>query len=168
MNVSITFRGACAMTMPMSDRSQPRFLLKAVMSGALVIGASGGMQAKAGEASSFCLIVSCKNELAAVEIYAPASICYAGVDEFFRGLRKDNRGYYALDLREAGKGKPLEPVHLRAMEGGRGIEIDQYTRGLPPTRVPKEGGVVSFDKRFAEDMSCSPLLETAAPGERSD
>lgn len=153
--------------MPHFDRSHLRRLLKALTCGALIAGAAGGMQAKAGEASSFCLVVVCKNESAAVEIYAPAPICYAGVDEFFKGLLKDNRGYYALDLREAGKGKPLEPIHLKAIEGNKGIEVHQYTRGLPPARVPKEGGAVSFDRRFAEDMTCSPLFETAAPSEKS-
>ena len=35
--------------------------------------------------------------------------------------------------------------------------VDQYTRKLPPTRVPVAGGKVSFDKRFAEDMVCGPF-----------
>ena len=39
----------------------------------------------------------------------------------------------------------------------KAVVVDQYTRKLPPTRVPVAGGKVSFDKRFAEDMVCGPF-----------
>ena len=39
----------------------------------------------------------------------------------------------------------------------RGLIVDQYTRGLPPSTVPLKGGKVTFDKRFAENMACGPI-----------
>jgi len=119
-------------------------------------------QAFAAEPESYCLIISCKNDGAIAEIYAPESICYNGFEAFFEGIRGGRRGFYALDLNEYSKGKPLEPVNLRAGKGNNSIEVDQFTRGLPPTTIPKEGGTVSFDNRFAANMVCSPLFDTGA------
>ena len=35
--------------------------------------------------------------------------------------------------------------------------VNQYTRGLPPTRIPVAGGTVDFDKRFGTEAKCSAL-----------
>ncbi len=112
------------------------------------------------EPESYCLIVSCKNDAAVAEIYAPERICNNGFDAFFAAIQTGQRGYYALDLNEYGKGKVLEPATLRASKVNKGVDVDQFTRGLPPATVPKEGGTVSFDTRFATGMVCSPLFET--------
>jgi hypothetical protein len=111
---------------------------------------------------TYCLIISCKNEDTVVEIYAPEQICHKGDDAFFKGLQSGQRGFYALDLNNFNKGKPLEPINLRAAKENSGIVVDQFTRRLPPTTVPREGGEVSFDTRFASNMRCSPLFETGS------
>jgi hypothetical protein len=111
---------------------------------------------------SYCLVISCKNDGAVVEIYAPQRICYRGYDEFFKDLQSEQRGLYALDLNGYDKGKSLEPINLRATRRNSGIIVDQFTRRLPATTVPREGGKVSFDNRFATDMLCSPLFETGS------
>ena len=40
---------------------------------------------------------------------------------------------------------------------GKTVIVNQYTRGLPPTRIPVGGGTVDFDHRFATDAKCGPL-----------
>jgi hypothetical protein len=111
---------------------------------------------------SYCLVISCKSDDAVVEICAPQRICYKGYDEFFKDLQSEQRGLYALDLSGYDKGKSLEPINLRATKRNTGIIVDQFTRRLPATAVPREGGKVSFDTRFATDMLCSPPFETGA------
>jgi len=118
------------------------------------------VQLSAAEPESYCLIATCKNEDAVAEIYAPQRACYAGTDAFFESIRTSQRGYYALDLNAAGKGKPLEPVNLKAAAGNKGVQVDQFTRGLPAATIPAEGGTVSFDNRFAQNMVCTPLFKT--------
>jgi hypothetical protein len=104
---------------------------------------------------AFARVLQCKNENARVELYLPDAIAHGGND--WRALEKTTAGYFALDLSDAGKGKPLEPVRVTLTKDKRGLIVDQYTRGLPPTTVPLEGGKVSFDKRFAENMTCGPV-----------
>ncbi len=120
------------------------------------------VQVRADSPESYCLIISCKNDEAVAEIYAPERICYNGDDEFFKGLQSEQRGFYALDLNDFNKGKPLEPINIRAAKENSGIVVDQFTRRLPPTTVPRGGGKVSFDTRFATNMVCSPLFETGS------
>lgn len=117
------------------------------------------------DAAAYCLVTSCTNAGAGAEVYAPDRICHNGSDEFFNALQGEQRGLFALDLNAYGKGKAVEPINIRAAEGNSGIIVDQFTRGLPPTEVPKTGGTVSFDKRFGEDMKCSPLFETSTLAE---
>ena len=50
----------------------------------------------------------CKNDDARVELYLPAAIVDGRRHANVRLARPVN-GYYALDLSDAGKGKPLEP-----------------------------------------------------------
>ena len=39
----------------------------------------------------------------------------------------------------------------------KSVIVDQYTRKLPPTRVPVAGGTVDFDKRFGTAAKCGPF-----------
>jgi hypothetical protein len=107
---------------------------------------------------AFALVLRCKNDDARVELYLPETIVRGRGDPNAR-LARPVKGYYALDLTEAGKGKPLEPVRVSLTADRKGLVVDQYTRKLPPTTVPVAGGKVSFDKRFAEDMVCGPFNE---------
>lgn len=89
-----------------------------------------------------------------MEVYVPQSSAYG--KELPTDAKKAVVGYYALDLEKLGKGKPLEPVKLWKDEKAKAVVVDQFTRGHPPTRVPIDGGVVDFDKRFAEGARCKP------------
>ena len=66
-------------------------------------------------------------------------------------------GYYALDLSEANKGKSLEPVKVSMTPDGKTVIVNQYTRGLSPTRIPVGGGTVDFDQRFGTGAKCGPF-----------
>jgi len=72
-------------------------------------------------------------------------------------LQKPVIGYYTLDLTPINKGKPLEPVKDSMTTDGKTIIVDQYTRGLPPTRIPIGGGTVDFDQRFGTGAKCGPF-----------
>jgi len=39
------------------------------------------------------------------------------------------------------------------------VIVDQFTRKLPPTKVPVAGGTVSFDNRFAANAKCGAFNE---------
>lgn len=93
-----------------------------------------------------------------MEVYVPQSSAYD--KDLPTDAKKPVIGYYALDLEKYGKGKPLEPVKLWKDEKAKAVVVDQFTRGLPPTRVPIDGGVVDFDKRFAEGARCKPYANT--------
>jgi hypothetical protein len=129
--------------------------MKAPVAGvAMVLLAAGGPAAA--QDGAFRRVLECKNDGARVELYLPESIV-SGLGIANVRLGQPAKGFYALDLGDAGKGKPLEPVRVRLAAGGKGVIVDQYTRKLPPTTVPVAGGKVSFDKRFAEDMDCKPF-----------
>ena len=66
-------------------------------------------------------------------------------------------GWYTLDLNDASKGKPLEPVRISVSPDKKTLILDQYTRGLPPTSIPITGGTVDFDQRFGTQAKCSEL-----------
>ena len=121
--------------------------LAAVMAlAAMPVGAQDG---------AFARVLQCKNQDAQVELYLPAAIAHAGNN--WQALETRTTAYYVLDLSGAGKGKPLEPVRVTLSKDKRGLVVDQYTRGLPPSTVPLKGGKVTFDKRFAENMTCGPI-----------
>ena len=100
-------------------------------------------------------VITCEGPDAKMEIYLPQSIVLAG-DEAVRKMRP-TIGFYTLDLTEAGKGKPLEPVRVSMAADGKSIIVNQYTRKLPPTRIPVTGGVVNFDNRFGTKAKCGPF-----------
>jgi hypothetical protein len=139
-------------------------LFRAVVGVLLLPALSGTIQAAD---TGFTLAATCsekgapKDSPPTVEIYIPASLCCDGYDGLLKGLKRKKKGYYALDLTGIGKGKPLEPVHLQISRKPAGLMVTQYTRGLPPTLVPRNGGTVSFDKRFAEELVCKALFDTS-------
>lgn len=93
-------------------------------------------------------MLACEGEGVRMEVYLPLS-----VDHHMRG-GQSVIGYYALDLTEANKGKPLEPVRITLSADKTTVTVDQYTRGLPPTRIPVGGGTVDFDQRFGKRAKC--------------
>lgn len=98
-------------------------------------------------------VLFCENDDAKMEVYVPqANISGQGAANV--DLTKPVIGYYALDLTEAGKGKPLEPVRVSLTADNMILIVDQFTRQLPPTRIPVAGGTVDFDKRFGEKAKC--------------
>jgi hypothetical protein len=52
-------------------------------------------------------------------------------------------------------GKPLERVKVSISGDKTFVIVDQYSRGLPPTRIPIESGTVDFDQRFGTQAKCS-------------
>jgi hypothetical protein len=93
-----------------------------------------------------------------MEVYLPqALVSGSGLDNVL--LKKPVVGAYTLDLTDAGKGKSLESVRVSIAGGGKAVVVDQYTRGLPPTQIPVEGGTVNFDNRFGTNAKCGPFNE---------
>ena len=101
-------------------------------------------------------VISCENDDAKMEVYIPESAVTG------RGLANVKfggqlTGAYSLDLTGAQKGKVLEPVRVSLAADKKSVIVNQYTRQLPPTSVPIDGGTVSFDHRFAENAKCGPF-----------
>jgi hypothetical protein len=102
-------------------------------------------------------VLACEvSDGAKMEVYLPQSVV-------FRRNRKPLTlehpviGYYALDLTEANKGKVLEPVRVSFSADRKKVIIDQYTRGLPRSKIPLSGGTVDFDKRLGTAAKCGPF-----------
>jgi hypothetical protein len=102
-------------------------------------------------------MLNCKGPDANMEVYLPQSIALKGDAVLVRALAQPVTGYYTLDLTEANKGKLLEPVKVSLSADGKTVIVNQYTRGLPPTRIPVAGGTVDFDQRFGTGARCSPF-----------
>ena len=98
-------------------------------------------------------VFTCKGDDAAMEIYIPQS---AVSGRGLANVKVDQpiTGAYTLDLTDADKGKHLEPVHVSFSPDQKFVIVDQYTRNLPPTRVPVSGGTVNFDNRFGTNAKC--------------
>jgi hypothetical protein len=105
-----------------------------------------------GQEAYMMRVLSCEGPDAKMEIYLPQSLVLKG-DQALRQMKR-TIGYYVLDLTSASKGKVLEPVRVSTSGDGKTITVDQYTRGLPPTRIPVAGGVVDFDQRFGTQAKC--------------
>jgi len=126
---------------------------------ALVLSAAFANQSYAKDAGgdgSFMRMLVCEAEGTPIELYVPQSILFRN-KPLAQALAKPVIGYYALDLSDINKGKPLEPVKVSMTADGKTIIVNQYTRGLPPTRIPVEGGTVDFDHRFGEQAKCGPF-----------
>ena len=120
---------------------------------ALVVLLGADANAKDPGADTYMIrVLSCQGADAAMELYLPQSLVLKG-DQAVRKMRP-TIGYYVLDLSSAQKGKVLEPVRVSMAADGKTITVDQYTRGLPPTRIPVGGGTVDFDQRFGTQAKC--------------
>jgi hypothetical protein len=100
-------------------------------------------------------VLACTGDDAKMEVYLPQSIVNGGDAAVARALAQPVIGYYTLDLTEANKGKALEPVKVSMTADGKAVIVNQYTRKLPPTRIPVAGGTVDFDQRFGTGAKCS-------------
>jgi hypothetical protein len=98
-------------------------------------------------------VMKCVGSSASMELYLPQSLVLKG-DAAILSM-PPTIGWFALDLTLASKGKPLEPVRISMSPDRKTLIVDQYTRGLPPTRVPMMGGTVDFDQRFGTKAKCS-------------
>jgi hypothetical protein len=103
----------------------------------------------AGRDSPMMRVLACTGESASMEVYLPQEIAFSDISTM-----KPTYGYYALDLSEAGKGKPLESVLVSLSPDKKFVIVNQYARKLPPTRIPIEGGTVDFDQRFGTGAKC--------------
>jgi hypothetical protein len=109
-----------------------------------------------GDDGWFMRMLVCHAEGTMIELYLPQSIVFEK-KPLAQALAKPVIGYYTLDLSDINKGKPLEPVKVSMTADGKTVIVNQYTRGLPPTRIPVEGGTVDFDHRFGEQAKCGPF-----------
>ena len=101
-------------------------------------------------------MLACEGPDAKMEVYIPQSIVFGSVP-LAHALAKPVIGYYTLDLSAANKGKALEPAKISITADGKTVIVNQYTRGLPPTRIPLSGGTVDFDQRFGTQAKCGPF-----------
>ena len=108
------------------------------------------------ENAAMTRVLACEGDDAKMEVYLPQSVV-TGRGVTNANLAKPVVGFYALDLSAAGKGKPLEPVRVSYTPDKKMVIVDQFTRGLPPTRIPVGGGTVDFDKRFGTNAKCGPF-----------
>ena len=102
-------------------------------------------------------MLACKGADANMEVYIAQSIALSGGPALAKSLAQPVIGYYTLDLTEANKGKVLEPVKVSMSADGKTVIVNQYTRKLPPTRIPVAGGTVDFDQRFGTGAKCGPF-----------
>jgi hypothetical protein len=105
-------------------------------------------------------MMSCEGEGVSMELYLPQSVIFANrIGPDASGMQGGQTviGYYTLDLTDANKGKSLEPVRITLSADRKTVTVDQYTRGLPPTRIPVKGGTVDFDQRFGSGAKCGPF-----------
>ncbi|MBR0875381.1 hypothetical protein JQ633_33850 [Bradyrhizobium tropiciagri] len=126
----------------------------------LVLAASTLLPASASAASLpdgkpwFTRMLVCNAEGIPIELYVPDDVVFS--DDGMKAGQTVG-GYYTLDLSDINKGKALEPVRITMSADKTFVTVNQYTRGLPPTRVPVGGGTVDFDHRFARNAKCGPF-----------
>jgi hypothetical protein len=87
-----------------------------------------------------------------MEVYLPQSIVFEK-KPLAEALARPVIGYYTLDLSDANKGKSLEPVKVSMSADGKTVIVNQYTRGLPPTRIAARSTLTT----------ASPQKRNAAP-----
>jgi hypothetical protein len=107
-----------------------------------------------GQEAYMARVLACEGPDAKMEVYVPQSVAFGGGA---KALDRPAVGYYTLDLTDANKGKMLEPVRVSLSADKKAVIVDQYTRKLPPTRIPVAGGTVDFDKRFGTAAKCGPF-----------
>jgi len=109
-----------------------------------------------GQQAYLIRMLACEGPDAKMEVYIPQA-AVSGSVPLVRALAQPVIGYYALDLSTENKGKSLEPVKVSITTDGKTVIVNQYTRGLPPTRIPLGGGTVDFDQRFGTQAKCGPF-----------
>lgn len=109
-----------------------------------------------GQEAYMIRMLACIGVDAKIEVYILDSMVSSDTP-LPRMLAKPVIGYYALDLTEQNKGKSLEPVKVSMTADGKMVIINQYSRKLPPTRIPVGGGTVDFDQRFGTGVKCGPF-----------
>jgi len=132
-------------------RLRGEYLARFALVGAIML-IFGGLPAAAqdpGKEAWMIRMLACEGPDAKMEVYLPQELDLDGGQPVI--------GYYALDLTAANKGKPLEPVRMRLSSDQQTVIMEQYTRGLPPTRIPVAGGTVDFDHRFGTAAQCGPF-----------
>ena len=107
-----------------------------------------------GQEAYMARVLACAGPDAKMEVYIPQAVAFGGGA---KALDRPVIGYYTLDLTEANKGKLLEPVRVSLSADKKSVIVDQYTRKLPPTRIPVAGGTVDFDQRFGTAAKCGPF-----------
>ncbi|MDB5598465.1 MAG: hypothetical protein JWN71_509 [Xanthobacteraceae bacterium] len=105
-----------------------------------------------GQNSYMIRVMKCVGPSASMELYLPQSVVLKGDDGILS--MRPTIGWFTLDLSDVSKGKPLEPVRISLSPDKKSLIVDQYTRGLPPTRIPMTGGTVNFDQRFGTKAKC--------------
>jgi hypothetical protein len=137
-------------------RSSTSFIAKICV--VLSFAFAAALSARAAADEPLRRVFVCAGPDASMEVYLPQSVIKgSGPDNV--DLSEPVIGAYALDLSAAGKGKVLERVRVSRSADGEAIIVDQYTRGLPATRVPVGGGIVDFDNRFATKAHCATFNE---------
>jgi hypothetical protein len=101
-------------------------------------------------------VLSCVGPDAKMEIYIPDTLV-TGLGVKNAKLDQQVTGAYSLDLSEAGKGKVLDPIHVRYSAYRKFLIVTQYTRKLPSTSIAVAGATVDFDQRFGTDAKCRPF-----------
>jgi hypothetical protein len=104
-------------------------------------------------------VMKCVGAGGSMELYLPQSLVFKRDAPDLSNILSmpPTIGRYTLDLSGASKGKPLEPVRISISPDKKTLIVDQYTRGLPPTRIPVTGGTVDFDQRFGTRAKCGAL-----------
>jgi hypothetical protein len=131
---------------------------------AVMLSSAAAVAAKSpGEEAWMIRMLACEGEGGRMELYLPQAVVFGNPRQsvpFGGHAMRPNQtviGYYALDLTDANKGKSLEPVRVTLSADGKSVIVDQYTRGLPGTRIPVQGGTVDFDQRFGTAAKCGPF-----------
>src|SRR5690242_8416007 len=138
----------------------PPMGLKVITFAALAAMVSTPASARAPGMSSYQIrMMKCVGADAEMEIYVPQAAVFNHDPLSMPPII----GWYTLDLTGANKGKMLEPVRVSVSPDKKTLILDQYTRGLTPTRIPIAGGTVDFDQRFGKQAKCDAFGWHQAP-----
>jgi hypothetical protein len=119
-----------------------------------ILPASASATSRPDDKPWFTRMLVCNAEGVPIELYVPDDVVFS--DDGMKAGQTVG-GYYTLDLSDINKGKALEPVRITMSADKTFVTVNQYTRGLPPTRIPVGGGAVDFDQRFARNAKCGPF-----------
>jgi hypothetical protein len=80
-------------------------------------------------------VLTCQGVDAKMELFLPNDV-WKGLGVHNVKLDEPAIGTYTLDLSPYGKGKHLESVRVSFAGAKKFVVVDQYQRGLPPTKIP--------------------------------